>query len=630
MWVAVGSTLPSSSIAYSYDGTNWISATNIFDEGYGVKWNGRMWVAVGNPNSTFNTRIAYSYDGICWKRPKFVPKFKRFYTIDWNGEIWVVGGEPLPFNTLSLAYSYDGDTWILATINPSPFICYTVVWNGIMWLAGGDNNILCYSYDGINWYQVNLPPGMSIIYTIAWNGSMWVAGGDSSPYISYSYDGQNWENTNINFVGTPNQVNGITWDGNKWLAVGSVGQIYYSYDGLLWTETLVSSGPIYGVAWNSNLGSTYIQQPTICLGSSDLKNSIAYSIDGIKYVGLGNDAYSLFSIGYAAAWNGTMWVAVGTSSLYTIAYSYDGIKWFPIINSYTYFTTGYCVVWTGLNWVVGGAGNSLGLNIYYSPDGINWIPSIFMGIPPSGFDVRGLATDVITIVGGTSSTTVAVGLGANIWYSNDDGINWTQAGGGPGFDLYCVAWNGTTWLTGGITNDLYSSFDGLTWTFAITTGALNINSIAWNGVVWVLVGDNTAGSSQIYWNSSLDGLSVWQLASVFAGAIYDYNTVIWNGKRWIAGGSDPSVPQSYILTSYDGITWFVSPPNSTTNLYKNLVNQEILGLSSNSTIGGVIVDSQIVLNKNNSLNLTTKLDVVSEKYFNNGYNNMTLSISNLN
>jgi len=118
------------------------------------------------------------------------------------------------------------------------------------------------------------------------------------------------------------------------------------------------------------------------------------------------------------------------------------------------------------------------------------------------------------------------------------------------------------------------------------------------------------------------------LATVIAGSTQlDLLSVIWNGKRWIVGGVENSVGVSIILTSYDGIQWYESPPvTSPLNPYINPINFYIAGLASNSRIGGVIVDSQIALNKNNSVRLTTKLDLYSDDYYNNGYNNMTVSI----
>ena len=60
--------------------------------------------------------------------------------------------------------------------------------------------------------------------------------------------------------------------------------------------------------------------------------------------------------------------------------------------------------------------------------------------------------------------------------------------------------------------------------------------------------------------------------------------------------------------------------------HSNPLSTAVYGLASNSRIGGVIVDSQIALNKTNNVRLTTKLDLYSDDYYNNGYNNMTASI----
>ena len=52
-------------MAYSYDGINWtgLGKTIFSDYGFGVAWNGTLWVAVGL--GATNT-MAYSSDGITW------------------------------------------------------------------------------------------------------------------------------------------------------------------------------------------------------------------------------------------------------------------------------------------------------------------------------------------------------------------------------------------------------------------------------------------------------------------------------------------------------------------------------------------------------------------------------------
>jgi len=75
-------------------------------------------------------------------------------------------------------------------------------------------------------------------------------------------------------------------------------------------------------------------------------------------------------------------VSVG-SGTHTIAYSYDGVIWIPVLNSADIFTTGYGVSYnTQLSqWVAVGEGAN---SIAYSSDGITWI---------------GLGTSVFSAVG---------------------------------------------------------------------------------------------------------------------------------------------------------------------------------------------------------------------------------------
>ena len=111
IWVAVGDT-----IAYSSNGISWIPLTNsVFsDTGYGVAWNGKMWVAVGE--GTTNT-IAYSSDGINWTGAtdlsgvagSSVNIFSNAgFGVAWNGLMWIAIGDG-GLNTI--AYSSDGIKW---------------------------------------------------------------------------------------------------------------------------------------------------------------------------------------------------------------------------------------------------------------------------------------------------------------------------------------------------------------------------------------------------------------------------------------------------------------------------------------------------------------------------------------
>jgi hypothetical protein len=130
MWVAVGD--PPSIIAYSSNGTTWNTATGIpFTTGWGVAWNGSMWVAVGDSSSGTNA-IGYSYNGINWYSAA-TNSFIIASCVAWNGTMWIAGGS----GTISMAYSYNGINWISVT-NP---ISGTNGINGIAYNSARPNTI---------------------------------------------------------------------------------------------------------------------------------------------------------------------------------------------------------------------------------------------------------------------------------------------------------------------------------------------------------------------------------------------------------------------------------------------------------------------------------------------------------
>jgi hypothetical protein len=58
-------------------------------------------------------------------------------------------------------------------------------------------------------------------------------------------------------------------------------------------------------------------------------NTISYSTDGgLNWTGVGKTIFSL--IGYGIAWNGKLWIATGTGSTNSLAYSNNGIDWFGL------------------------------------------------------------------------------------------------------------------------------------------------------------------------------------------------------------------------------------------------------------------------------------------------------------
>ncbi len=260
MWIAVGSGFPPSenNIVYSYDGINWSNTSStVFSAGFGVAWNGSMWVSVGYGVNS----IAYSYDGLIWTGIGTSIFSSQGNSVVWNGSMWVAVGE----GTNSIAYSYDGITWYPVTFSTDIFyICNSVAWNGIMWIAVGQGpNTIAYSYDGVVWNGLGniifTGPSNPGGYSVAWNGSMWVAGGRGVNTIAYSYDGLMWTPVSNPYTTNTDVVNGISWNGTMWIAVGE-GPVtmMYSYDGLTWNSSI--SPPFssigFDVAYSTNLNPT--------------------------------------------------------------------------------------------------------------------------------------------------------------------------------------------------------------------------------------------------------------------------------------------------------------------------------------------------------------------------------------
>ncbi|NBP67075.1 MAG: hypothetical protein EBU66_20815, partial [Bacteroidetes bacterium] len=190
-----------------------------------------------------------------------------------------------------------------------------------MWLLGAASNGVSnigYSSDGIRWNYASTSVNTLFgkVSGLASNGAMWVAGGNSPLFnagcLAYSYNGIDWINAASGTNIFTSFAAGVTWNGVMWLAGG--------------------------------------------LGTS----SIACSYDGINWTGISNPLSGCNNLAY----NGAMWVAVGTNFTYaggnSIAYSYDGINWTLSTSGSSIVLNGSNIVWNGAIWVVVGAFNSGG------------------------------------------------------------------------------------------------------------------------------------------------------------------------------------------------------------------------------------------------------------------------------
>jgi len=588
LWVAVGFG-STHSIATSPDGINWTGLGNtIFSSCNGVAWNGSLWVAVGTGTNT----IAYSYNGVNWTGlGNFI--FLVGYGIAWNGSLWVAIGEG---STDTIATSPDGINWTGRGNTFFEFSGYGISWNGSLWVAVGDGtDALAYSYDGIIWNGL----GQTILaeaYGLAWNGSLWVAVGGGSHSIATSPDGINWTGIGQTILA---EAYGIAWNGTLWVAVGisSLHTIATSPDGINWTglgNTIFNLGN--GVAWNGGIGNVNIKHPIIALGQG--LNSIAYSANnGLSWSGLGTTIFA--TNGLCAVWNGSLWVAGGNGSTNTLAYSKDGIIWTGLGTS-IFSTKVSSITWNGSIFL--GVGSGINNTIATSPDGIQWTG---IGIPITSTSVNGVCWNGTQFV---AVCTITSSLDSIL--TSPDGITWT----GRGSTMFTTQGNGIVWgrslfvAVGSGTNTVATSPNGINWTgLGTTIFTTSGNGVAYNGSLFVVVGSGTNTIA-----TSPDG-ATWSLygSSIFTTS---GNGICWSGSNWIAVGTGTNT----VAFSPDGINW---TGNGTT-----LFTTSGLGVAGNSRIGAVVVDSQLTLGKY-SVSGTNKLDIVADSYFNTGFTNMSININ---
>jgi hypothetical protein len=290
IWVGVGSS--TNTIAYSTDnGQTWtgIGITIFNTSGFGICWNGNIFVAVGTAPSS----IAYSNNGINWTSVISSPLIYG-RGISWNGNKFVAVGNG-SINTI--AWSDDGTSWTGVT-GKTIFsnIGNGVAWNGQMWIAvgfGSDHSI-AYSNDGVIWTGIGTSI-FSIGNGVVWNGQMWVAVGIASTSnnttIAWSDDGISWNGVS-DYLFAGGSGYGVAWNGQIWVVVGREGDNYigYSYDGKIWIAAVNNAniiiGGCYGVYWNGNI--------FIAVGG-DTNKSIATSSDGIYWTSV-VDSINIFSV----------------------------------------------------------------------------------------------------------------------------------------------------------------------------------------------------------------------------------------------------------------------------------------------------------------------------------------------
>jgi len=296
MWVGSVNYLVTSNllsdIIYSYDGNRWTTVANVFNAQpqitrgancNGVAWNGTQWIMVGyglgsSSTNIYNSSILSSSNGVSWTN---VPNVTGFVGngVAWNGNMWVAVGQSSAVSGTPIRYSYNGIQWFnTVTTYSEGTVWNQVAWSGRGWVAVG-NGLIALSYDGTNWTTVYTNAAVDV-NSVAWNGNQWIAVTSYSAIapggVLGSTDGITWSRLTTTGLSATNSYYGVTWNATQsiWYVATETAGIYYSYNGLAWTQTNNdTSQSWHTVAWNGT--GTLQVAGTATVGSLSVLNSAA-------------------------------------------------------------------------------------------------------------------------------------------------------------------------------------------------------------------------------------------------------------------------------------------------------------------------------------------------------------------
>ncbi|MCX7747947.1 MAG: dockerin type I domain-containing protein [Clostridia bacterium] len=349
------------------------------------------------------------------------------------------------------AYAAEDYKW--TRITPKLQDLHGVVWNGREYAAIGPFGNVLKSYDGLKWDPAVSHTIYDQAYKIVWGNGKYVAvggyKGSSTPSIVW---GNLFISTDLIFWqqgigGELNLIHDITF-GDKFVAVGDYGSVYYSKDGERWEGTGIKYDGVRkhlrSIIWANG---KYITVGDGCTAVSE---------DGINWTSMSINFY-LKDVAY----NGKEYIAVGDNGI--ILSSVDGLNWEKRFDQAgTYFRT---VLWAGDQFITAGQGGI----IYTSPDGIAWsaAPSVCSD------NLNDLIWDGKKIICVGNNGTVLVGQKSELGSITWDKINHELK------NLNGIAWTGKNYVAAGPFNSGLYSNDGYNWELKTTSSFYSSNKIVW-------------------------------------------------------------------------------------------------------------------------------------------------------
>ena len=614
-WSGISCDLSGNNVFAAVSGGNiWISNNSNSNSNIGRTWSEYTAIPIKNWQS-----IASNSDGTRAVATAVADaSYSEIWSLTWNGDVWTstLNTPAALTNTSvdSVSSDYSGKN-LYATVNNYGVwksANYGAAWNGIV------------SQFSLTYYTINLTVVDTGGVTRTFDGFF---GADTHGIVKvfYNFNAADFNYNILTYTGNDNDAdyrfdvsnNVFSSKGTALISIPALDAVYGATE---WN--LAFRNGVNVLSYKSNGGTWTVLNSSVAVTVRNLKftaqklavavghggNTIAYSVDyGNTWTGV-PDALSIFSAGNQVVWNGAKFLAVGQPAINgsanadAIAYSYDGIDWYPVFSS-GFGVDGVAndVYYDGSfnSWVAVGADISNGVlsTVFYSADGNYWqrASNNPLGDHGTGFGTY-LTSDNPYVVRG-NGIGFGVSCNGNVWvatgysptgnslaYSADGGHTWVSGNA----DLFkygwgaAVKWNGNSWLAVGRgRNVTATSVDGVNWSGEpfVGTGSASItfnrgiHDVVWNGGVWVAVGDSGfAGNAVAY---SLDGSNLWQTGAGYTGDV-SWNSPFANGLLTnsiynlhadstgvlVLTGSFPVNPAGYTLTAGSSLIRVYPNPNS--------------------------------------------------------------------
>jgi hypothetical protein len=426
-------------------------------------------------------------------------------------------------------------------------------------IVGG--NSLTFSNNGINWYQSATNISLSNINTLEYNGTVYVAGGTgTSDSLAYSDNGTTWYSGG-NTITTCNEVK---WGGygprgaSMFLATGSASNgnsMAYSLGGLHWTGL---GNAMFGgnTATVQGQAIEYNGQYWLAGASNGAQHNLARSVTGTtNWIGIDTSANSIYDI----LWNGCQWIIAGNT---TAGAGYIAFSTNDLATAFTVVTSPINTRVTGLAYNGGrtvAVGNGSGNTIAYSDDfGATWTglgTTLLPNTSPTAIHKVAWHINKFIIAGTNAS--------GRILYSSD-GLNWkTTTGAGLSSARAIISSshleNPLRFTSNGVISGNYVSFDGgSNWNQMFSD---NISTAVYNGKYAVFAQGENGNTYVAY-----DLMSAFKITTANTDPS-GVKALEWNGTHWLMGGTSHGATSRHLLLSYDGYNWKPVATNYMTSGY---------------------------------------------------------------